>query len=200
MWGNVRQKLRSCSFSRHVCRQLCSRKAECRVLVGRNSPCSGKECLWCHLSWRNQRVRSLSIAQADKKFHFGFHSLLQAPEATETVSSACAVFWKPFRIMSNGSPTIYFSDIWKLWEWVSTAENFVLSSRASPSPSVWDLVVLLLQTQSFALSFNGVVVALGCSSSSCVHQARKHSFTDYLTESSISVFSNNIVVLQQKTF
>ena len=82
---------------------------------------------------------------------------------------------------------------------LTTSENLVLPSEASPYTSVWDLVVLLLQTWSFALSFNGIVVSLGCPSSSCVQQAQKCSFTNCLTESSKRVFSDNIVFLQLKT-
>lgn len=42
---------------------------------------------------------------------------------------------------------------------LTTSENVVLFSEASAYPSVCDLVVLLLQTWSFALSFNGIVVS-----------------------------------------
>lgn len=82
---------------------------------------------------------------------------------------------------------------------LTTSENFVLHSEASPCPSVWDLVVLLLQTRRFALSFNGIVISLGCPSPSCVQQAQKCSFTNCLTESSKRIFSDNIVLLRQKT-
>lgn len=64
---------------------------------------------------------------------------------------------------------------------LTTSENVVLLSEASPYPSVCDLVVLLLQTWSFALSFNGIVVSLGCPSSACVQRAQKCAFTNCLT-------------------
>ena len=94
---------------------------------------------------------------------------------------------------------------WRYWcrcipKPLTTSENFVLHSEAFPRPSAGDLVVLLLQTRSSALSFNGIVVSLGCpSSSSCVWQARKCSCTKCVTESSKGVFSDNTVFLQQKT-
>lgn len=82
---------------------------------------------------------------------------------------------------------------------LTTSENFVLPSAASPCPSVWALVVLLLQARRFALSSSGGGVSLGCPHSPCVQQAQKCSFTNGLTEPSKRVFSVNSVFLQQKT-
>lgn len=82
---------------------------------------------------------------------------------------------------------------------LTTSENFVLHSEAFPCPFVWDLVVLLLQTWSFALSFNGIVVSPGCPSSFCVPQAQKCSLANCLLESSERAFSDSTVFLQQKT-
>lgn len=123
-------------------------------------------------------------------FFFSIWNTFNGPSFSETAKHFLSEeSWVP-------SPRLLYRCIPKP---LTTSENFVLHTEAFLCPFVWDLVVLLLQTRSFALSFNGIVVSPGCPSSFCFQQAQKCSLTNSLMESSKRAFSDSIVFLQQKT-